>query len=74
MRKKGTLSFSHLEEISGIGPGRSKKILEAFGSIKGILDADTDAVAKAGGISLKLVTEVKKSLGKKNVNPGGEEG
>ena len=74
LRKKGTLSFSRLEEIQGIGPGRSKKILEAFGSIKGILDADTDAVAKAGGISLRLAAEVKKSLGKKNVNPGGEEG
>ena len=42
---------SALEEIPGIGPARRKELLKAFGSLKAIREADTDALAAVRGMN-----------------------
>ena len=42
---------SRLEEVPGIGPARRRALLSAFRSIKGIQEADVDALASVPGMS-----------------------
>jgi len=53
------LRFSVLETVEGIGEARSKKLMKAFGSLGAIAVADTEAVAKAAGVSLETALAVK---------------
>lgn len=53
------LRFSVLETVEGIGEARAKKLMKAFGSLGAIAVADTEAVAKAAGISLETALAVK---------------
>ena len=50
LRQKASL-HSRLEEIPGIGPARRKELLKAFGSLKAIREADTEALCRVRGMN-----------------------
>lgn len=57
--KRTKASFaSGLEEIAGIGAKRRKALLRHFGSIKEIMEADAESLARVDGISEKLAQEI----------------
>ena len=64
LRKK-TLSLSSLENIPGIGPGRSKKLLTGFGSMEKLYDAAAEDIARTAGINLEAAEMVKMYLHRK---------
>ena len=64
-RRKKTLTLSSLENIPGIGPNRSKKLLTAFGSMEKLYAAAADEIAGSAGISLEAAEMVKMYLAKK---------
>lgn len=51
--KRKTLKRSTLENISGIGPNKAKKLLKHFGSITAIKNADVPSLTSLGGITEK---------------------
>lgn len=53
---------SRLDAIPGIGPARRKDLIERFGSIQGILEADPEEIAKIKGISLEKANAIKAEL------------
>ena len=53
---------SRLDSLPGIGPTRRKELLSRFGSIKGILEADAEEIAKIRGISLEKANAIKAEL------------
>ena len=53
---------SRLDSLPGIGPTRRKELLSRFGSIKGILQADAEEIAKIRGISLEKANAIKAEL------------
>ena len=57
MRSKEA-SFSLLESIEGIGPERSKRIMEKYGSIEAILELDAETLAKGAAIPLPVAERV----------------
>lgn len=56
------ISSSGLEKIRGIGPTRSRKLLESFGSTEAIRAAEVAQIAQAAGISEELALEVKEQV------------
>ena len=48
------VSLSVLEEIKGIGRARSRRLLEAFGSIEAIVAATPETLASRGGLTREL--------------------
>ena len=61
LRGKASL-HSRLEDIPGIGPARRKALLKAFGSLKGIQEADEDAIAAVKGMNAAAAKAVRKAL------------
>ena len=49
--KRKTLKKSSLEAINGIGPAKAKALLSAFGGLKGVKDADFEALTNVKGIT-----------------------
>jgi excinuclease ABC subunit C len=47
-----------LDEIEGVGPGRKKALLHAFGSARGVSRASVDDLAKVEGVSAPLAQRV----------------
>jgi excinuclease UvrABC nuclease subunit len=48
-----------LQTVEGIGEARAKRLMKTFGSLGAIATAETEAVAKAAGISLEKALAVK---------------
>ena len=63
LRKK-TVNFNQLESIRGIGRIRSRKLLEKFESIEGILSHTAEEVAEGIGSNLETAERVLESLRK----------
>ena len=61
LRKK-RIQRSVLDDIPGVGPARRKSLLKAFGSVKKIMEASVEDIAKVEGIGLKLAGQIKESL------------
>lgn len=61
-RSKSTLRTS-LTEVPGIGPARARRLLNAFGSIARIREADEAAIAAVAGFNAALARAVKTQLG-----------
>ncbi|HDQ14650.1 MAG TPA: excinuclease ABC subunit C, partial [Sediminispirochaeta sp.] len=61
LRKKD-LSLQSLERIPGIGPKRGKKLLEAFGSIEAIREANAEQIAERTGFSGDLAFEISRRM------------
>ncbi len=53
---------SVLDDIPGIGPKRKAALLKHFGSVKRILEAGDEQIAKVEGMSLNLAGALKQSL------------
>ena len=47
-----------LDEIEGVGPGRKRALLHAFGSARGVARASVDDLAKIEGVSLSLAQRI----------------
>ncbi|MCL2326575.1 MAG: excinuclease ABC subunit UvrC [Proteobacteria bacterium] len=54
---------SRLDSVDGVGPKRKVKLLRAFGSIQGIVQAAPEDVAKAAGISTVQARRIIEALG-----------
>jgi excinuclease ABC subunit C len=52
------LKRSPLDEIEGVGPGRKKALLHAFGSAKGVSKASTADLVKVDGVSAPLAERI----------------
>lgn len=55
-------SFSLLESIDGIGPARSKRIMQEYGSIEAILELSAEEFSKGAGIPLPVAERVLRKL------------
>ena len=64
LRKK-TLSLSSLENIPGIGPKRSRKLLTGFGSMEKLYEARIEEIARIAVINLEAAETVKQYLNRK---------
>lgn len=51
-----------LSEIDGIGKIRRMALLDKFGTLDGIMNADINAIAEIDGISLALAAKIKTYL------------
>lgn len=70
LRGKRTLS-SGLDEIPGIGPQRRQALLQEFGSIRRLRQADVDEIACVEGFGRKLAQQIKSHLQPGGVEAGG---
>jgi excinuclease ABC subunit C len=61
LRTKRTLR-SELGDIPGVGPTRQRVLLEKFGSVRAIKEADAQAIASLPGFSLKLAQKIVEQL------------
>jgi excinuclease ABC subunit C len=53
---------SSLEDIPGVGPGRTRALLRHFGSLKRIREASAEEIAEVKSITKKLAREIKRYL------------
>ncbi|WP_336921130.1 excinuclease ABC subunit UvrC [Aquipuribacter sp. SD81] len=56
-RSKG-MTVSELDAVPGLGPARRRALLDAFGSVRALREADADAVAQVRGIGPALARTV----------------
>ena len=61
LRGKRTLT-SELSTIPGIGPARQRALLEHFGSVRALRDAEAADIARLPGFSLRLAAQVLQHL------------
>jgi excinuclease ABC subunit C len=61
LRRRETL-HSTLDAIPGIGPGRRRRLLRFFGSVKRIREAGEEELARVPGVSLGLARKIKIAL------------
>ena len=61
LRARRTLG-SGLDGVPGIGPGRRRALLQAFGSVRRLREAEEAEIARLKGFSLKLARQVKSHL------------
>jgi excinuclease ABC subunit C len=53
-----TMTGSCLDEIDGIGPTRKKLLLNHFGSVRGIMDADINALVRVPGLGKSAAKKI----------------
>ena len=56
-RSQSTLKTS-LRNIPGVGPARARALLDSLGSVKKIMDATAEELARVPGISAKLAESI----------------
>uniref|UniRef100_A0A7C3QQU5 UvrABC system protein C n=1 Tax=Leptospirillum ferriphilum TaxID=178606 RepID=A0A7C3QQU5_9BACT len=52
------LTRSRRRNVQGIDPAREKKLVQAFGSVKGVMEASPEDLMKAAGISRELANSI----------------
>jgi len=57
-RRTMEMKRNPLDEIEGVGPGRKKALLHAFGSARGVARASVDDLAKVEGVSAPLAQRI----------------
>jgi excinuclease ABC subunit C len=57
-RRSMDIKKNPLDEIDGVGPGRKKALLHAFGSAKGVSRASVADLAKVDGVSQALAERI----------------
>lgn len=57
-RRKMEIKKNPLDEIEGVGPGRKRALLHAFGSARGVSRASADDLAKVDGVSEALAQRI----------------
>ena len=66
--KRKTLRTSSLTEIPGIGEAKAKKLLQAFGGMRGVKGASKEALASVSGISGENAAQVWRFFHKEEAN------
>ncbi|MFH1245703.1 MAG: helix-hairpin-helix domain-containing protein, partial [Candidatus Omnitrophota bacterium] len=61
--KRGSMRFSELDDISGIGPRRKRALLTYFKSIEEIKQAAPEDLLKVKGINRKTAENILRQLG-----------
>ena len=61
LREKDT-KFSVLEQVSGIGPAKSRKLMEYFGTVSRIAESPEEELMAAAGISRETALKLKKEI------------
>lgn len=64
LRKK-QISLNSLENIPGIGPARSKKLLVGFGSMENLYAAKVEEISNTAGVSLEAAEMIHQYLSRK---------
>jgi excinuclease ABC subunit C len=57
-RRAAEMRKNPLDDIEGVGPGRKRALLHAFGSARGVSRASTEDLAKVEGLSLPLAQRI----------------
>ena len=57
-KRAGEMKKNPLDEIDGVGPGRKRALLHAFGSARGVSRASADDLAKVEGVSEPLAQRI----------------
>ena len=57
-KRAGEMKKNPLDEIDGVGPGRKRALLHAFGSARGVSHASADDLAKVEGVSEPLAQRI----------------
>jgi excinuclease ABC subunit C len=57
-RRAADMKRNPLDEIEGVGPGRKRALLHAFGSARGVSRASADDLAKVEGVSAPLAQRI----------------
>ncbi|WP_395673677.1 excinuclease ABC subunit UvrC [Phenylobacterium sp.] len=57
-RRSMDIKKNPLDEIDGVGPGRKRALLHAFGSARGVSRASVEDLAKVEGVSLPLAQRI----------------
>lgn len=57
-RRSKAIAVNPLDEIGGIGPGRKKALLQAFGSARAVSKASVADLEAVEGISKSLATSI----------------
>ena len=70
LRGKRTLT-SALDRVPGIGPKRRTALLQAFGSVQRLREADVEEIAGVKGFSVKLARDLKSHLQAEGDTAGG---
>jgi excinuclease ABC subunit C len=55
-------TFSLLESIPGVGPSRSKRLMQNFGTLEALLSATAEEIAKQAGVPLPVAEKLLKTL------------
>jgi excinuclease ABC subunit C len=58
VRRKIDMTKSPLDEIDGVGPGRKRALLHAFGSARGVSKASVDDLLTVDGVSAALAMRI----------------
>ncbi|HEX6865855.1 MAG TPA: excinuclease ABC subunit UvrC, partial [Caulobacteraceae bacterium] len=58
VRRTIEMKKNPLDEIEGVGPGRKRALLHAFGSARGVSRASVEDLAKVEGVSLPLAQRI----------------
>ncbi len=57
-RRSAEMRRNPLDEVEGVGPGRKKALLHAFGSARGVSRAEPGELAKVAGVSAALAQRI----------------
>ncbi|MDB5439380.1 MAG: excinuclease subunit, partial [Caulobacteraceae bacterium] len=57
-RRSAEMLKNPLDEIDGVGPGRKRALLHAFGSAKGVSRAGVEDLIKVEGVSAALAERI----------------
>jgi excinuclease ABC subunit C len=57
-RRAMDMKKNPLDEIEGVGPGRKRALLHAFGSARGVARASVDDLAKVEGVNAPLAQRI----------------
>jgi len=73
-RRTRRLSMQVLEGVPGIGATRSRRLMEAFGSIEAIVEASAEDLQKKAGLPRELAAMLLARLSQRYSTPGDAEG
>lgn len=55
-------TFSLLESIQGVGPARSKRLMQTFGTLEALLSVSAEDIARQGAIPVSVAERILKTL------------